>query len=497
MWWNDFLRMKRAEWGQKAAKLEYTQRLYEAAKVSEHRTIPRDTRSAKAVTEHTGDKLRRWGRYLDENLDIVTGIFDDLVINTVGGIQVEPLVTTTTGKEHKATNEQLAEDWAAWTEHPTIDGKFSFQKIINLMCRTYYRDGEVLNEHLLGKNYDHPNGIVPYSIRPIEPDYLPFDLNSDSITHGILYGGDGKETGFYLYKAHPGSSMYIYPTKDNTRFVDARQLTHVPFVKRLHAGRGVPIIHAIVTRLDDIKDLEESERIRARWAAMQIGAIVRNENFDGPSEENAAGNRVFDSDVGTIYDNFQVGEDLKMFESNTPNDKLPDHLKDQMRRVAAGSRSMYSNITRDYSTSYSAQRQELVTHVLYRYEAQKDFNGHMVRRAIWRNFVMAELAYNRIKLPKTIKESTLFNPVITVYPPPWIDPDKETNANINANGASLKPKAYIIREMGYDPRQVQAELERERERELKQQEQGQPNGQKQNPEQNNQPPGDTESDDGE
>ena len=44
-------------------------------------------------------------------------------------------------------------------------------------------------------------------------------------------------------------------------------MLHLAQRKRLHQLRGISLIHGVITRLSDIKDYEESERVAARIAA--------------------------------------------------------------------------------------------------------------------------------------------------------------------------------------------------------------------------------------
>lgn len=466
----EYLRKKKAQWAMEAARAEHVARLYEAAQPSENRSIPRDIRGPNSAIEAAGTSLRRWGRYLDENHDLVIGLIKDLVINTVGGLQLEPMGKSITGKVNgniQKFNDQLAEDWRIWCDHPTLDGRFNFQKSINLLCRSYYRDGEALERHYIGRSFDHPNELgLPYSFQPMEADFLPHGYNDDkaNILNGIQYNALDQETAFYLYKDHPGELNVAIQYFNNLVAVPADQITFIFHTNRLGAGRGISILHGVITRLDDLKDLEESERLRARFAASQVAAITRGPEYDG-DPTTANDNRAFIQGEGiTVFDQFGVGEKFDFFNSNTPNDKMPEHNRDQIKRIAAGTGGLASNIARDYSGTYSSQRQELVTHVLYKLDAQQDFIGHAIERrgAIWRNFLDAELQYNkRLSVPKTLDIRSLYNPLITVYPTPWIDPQKETEAFIKQNESGLTPKTYIMRSMGYNPRHVEQEFEKE------------------------------------
>ncbi|NHV87550.1 phage portal protein, partial [Escherichia coli] len=89
----------------------------------------------------------------------------------------------------------------------------------------------------------------------------------------------------------------------------------------LHQLRGISLLHGVITRLADIKDYEESERVAARIAAALSFYIKRGDGASGDeaefSEPGTARN--FDIAPGMIFDELRPGEDLGMVESNRPN----------------------------------------------------------------------------------------------------------------------------------------------------------------------------------
>ena len=134
---------------------------------------------------------------------------------------------------------------------------------------------------------------------------------------------------------------------------------HLGLFKRLHQLRGVSIFHGILTRLADIKDYEESERVAARIAAALAFYIKRGDASMYIMDDQAS-NREIPIAPGMTFDDLKPGEDVGMIESNRPNVHMVEFRNGQMKAVAAGSRVSYSSIARDYDGTYSSQRQELV-----------------------------------------------------------------------------------------------------------------------------------------
>ncbi|MFK5131516.1 phage portal protein, partial [Glaesserella parasuis] len=113
-------------------------------------------------------------------------------------------------------------------------------------------------------------------------------------------------------------------------------------------------------RLADLKDYEESERVAARIAAALTMYIKKGDPALFDPDDVSKENRYFDIAPGQVVDDLKPGEDIGLINSNRPNTNLESFRNGQLRATAAGTRSSYSSIARDYNGTYSSQRQELV-----------------------------------------------------------------------------------------------------------------------------------------
>ncbi|WP_441326508.1 phage portal protein [Klebsiella pneumoniae] len=93
-----------------------------------------------------GPSLREQARWLDNNHDLVIGIFDKLEERVVGksGIIVEP--------HPKLKNGKIAKSWrrisgrnGEWSIRPEVTHQFTRPMLERLMLRSWLRDGEVLH----------------------------------------------------------------------------------------------------------------------------------------------------------------------------------------------------------------------------------------------------------------------------------------------------------------------------------------------------------------
>ena len=442
------------------ARLQAAQRLYEAASISPSHPRRGRQHAADAVMDNAKGRLRDYARWLDENHDLAVGILDDLVANIIGtGVGVEPLAKRQSGAPLDSLNDQLRDLWQSFWRFPDVTQDTPGPELERLICRSWLRDGEVFVQHVTGRNNLRYPTAIPYLLEPLEADFVPFDLNSDTITHGVTKNQWGQPIGYYVYKAHPGNNR---TANLETKFIPFDRMAHLKFTRRLHQTRGVSLFHAVLNRLDDIKDYEESERIAARIAAAFTAYIRRNGDVEYPtaltdSLTGESTSRSFEMNPGMIFDNLLPGEDVGMIKSDRPNPGLETFRNAQLRAVASGTGTRFSSIAKNYNGSYSAQRQELIEGNLS-YRRLFTYLRDQFYLPVWSQFIGAAILANQLKLPRDINLESLYSPEFRQPALPWIDPAKEATAFEKFIAMGVKSRQQIIRDIGGDPRTVDAQL---------------------------------------
>ncbi len=444
-------------WAVARARNRLTLQAYDAATPTRLHKARREGRGADMAVMAAGKSLREQARWLDENHDLVIGILDKLEERVIGarGIQIEPQPLDRHGRLHKAFAGTLSQLWAEWSVRPEVTGMFTRPEVERLLLRSALRDGEVFTQLVRGniKGLVHSTP-VSLSIEMLEADFVPLELNTcvsgQRIRQGIVINTWGRPVGYRVYKNHPGEWL---PGYGEMKTIPASGMLHLAMRKRLHQLRGVSLLHGVITRLADIKDYEESERVAARIAA-SLGFFIRrgdatNYDPDRPGEERR---NHYDISPGMIYDDLAPGEDLGMVAPDRPNTHLNEYRNGQLRAVAAGTRGSYSSIARDYNGTYSAQRQELVESYEGYNVLQQWFVGQY-SRPVYRAWI-SMLEVSGIEIPADIDRSTLFNAVYMGPVMPWIDPVKESTAwkQIVRGGAGTE--AEWVRARGQSPQEV-------------------------------------------
>lgn len=441
-------------WSAARARKRNIAAAYEAAAPSRTHKAKKETRGANQSVFAAGKSLRDQARWLDENHDIVIGLLDKLEERVVGsrGIMVDPQPLNIDDTVNTEFADEIRKRWAIWSVKPEVTGRFTRPQAERLALRTWLRDGETFGQMLKGNvpGYTYLTD-TKFAIELLEPDFIPFQFSeiSKKIKQGIRLDSWGRPKGYQVLYDHPGESTGI---RFKTKEVLAENMMHLALVKRLHQVRGVSLLHGIIIRLADLKQYEESERVAARIAAA-LGFYIKKGNPDSyVAPQNEGKKREIEFSPGMTFDNLEMGEEVGMIESNNrPNPGLESFRNGQLRAVAAGSRSSYSSIARDYSGTYSSQRQELVESFEGYSVLQDEFVAQWAR-PVFRNWLQMELL--NMTIPKEIDRQSLFNAVYLAPVMPWIDPKKEAEGwKIQIRGGAATQTEWI-QARGKNPTEV-------------------------------------------
>jgi len=439
---------------------------YEAATPSRARPGKREGASGNVAVARGGRALRELARSLEQNHDLARGVLDVLVRNTVGtGIGVEPQPRMT-GRRAPINDDlawQLSQLWRDWCRRPEVTWQHDQGAAERLMARTWFRDGEVLAQRIKGAvpTLDHGTR-VPYSVEMLEPDMLPMDLNrqagpvTNAITMGVETNAWNRPVAFHVYKRHPGELMQIVTAADVKR-MPAEAMVHLKSIDRIGQLRGVSIFASVLTRLEDIKDYEESERVAAKIAASMAAMIVKGapELYEPPTtaDGDSEPSRTMRFRPGMVFDDLRPGERVETIDTSRPNPNALLWRQGQLRAVASGTNVSYSSAAKDYNGSYSSQRQELVEQWGAYQILSHEFISR-VTRVMYEDMVDMALAARLVTLPDGLDASTVKDAVFMAPQMPWIDPKKEVES-----WALLEDRAYasgpeIIRKRGANPMDV-------------------------------------------
>jgi lambda family phage portal protein len=433
---------------------------YEAGEPSRLRKFHRNRGAQNELILRGAAAIRTQARHLARNHDIARGALNTLVNNTVGaaGIGIEPQPLTRDGELHDDYARQLRDAWKTWSRTPEVTTRLPWPRLQRALARAWFRDGEVFAQILTGPvtGLRYP-GPVPLALEAFESDYIPFDLND--APRGLIQGFElnawGRPLAIHAIRREPAQPGGVrLAGQGNTHRIPWERLLHLASLDHIGQIRGMSVFASVITRLEDIKDYEESERVAAKIAAMLTAYIKKGTpDLYTDARDPAAAPRTVALNPGTIIDDLAPGEEVGMIDSRRPNPNLITFRQGQLRAVAAGLSASYSSISRDYNGTYSAQRQELVEQWIHYAVLCDEFTGEIVQPT-WEAFVRAAHLSGTIPIPPNLDPATAADALFVAQAMPWIDPIKEADAYARLLEIDAISKIEIIRRRGGNPADV-------------------------------------------
>ena len=426
---------------------------YEATQSSRLRKRARDHGDGNTVANGAQVPLRDMARSLDRNHDISRGILNVLVRNVVGanGIGVEPQPRDAQGNVLEGLAQQITDLYETWSRAPEVTGELNRARAEQLACRSWIRDGEALCQYVGGNvpGLTHAS-TVPFSLEYLESDMVPMDFNDPgrNIIQGVQANAWNRPVTYWVYKTHPGARLTAYP---ELKAVPTENIGHIKLIDRFGQRRGVSMFASVLSRLDDLKDYEESERIAAKIAASMAAFIKKGDaqSYETP----ASAERTMHFEPGMVFDSLVPGEDIGTIDSNRPNPNAVSWRDGQLRAVSAGTDVSYSSASKNYNGTYSAQRQELVEQwAAYQVLSQAFIDQHTAE--VYARFVGMCLTAGLIRVPRGVTFAGLTNALYIPPSMPWIDPAKEATAWEMQERNLWVPGTEIVRKLGRNPRDV-------------------------------------------
>lgn len=433
---------------------------YEAVETGRLRRRARDFGSGNTAMAGSGRNLRNFARHLDRNHDLSSGILDVLVRYVVGphGIGVEPQPLNPDGSINHTLATQLADLHREWAKTPEVTGEYNWARSEQLLCRSWLRDGDVFWQYVEGavKYFTHGSRI-PLSLELLESDFVPLDLDNPAINliQGVECDTWGKPQAYHVYLTHPGEVFAGWSMQ--MKRVTADRMGQLKFTKRIGQRRGESLFATVLTRLDDVKDYEESERVAAKVAASMAAYIKKGSPEDyGQAnsvngEPTAPPERHMSFQAGMIFDDLRPGEDVGTIDTNRPNADAVTWRAGQLRAIASGTHTNFSSIARTYEGSYSSQRQELVEGWAGYAVLSMHFVGACSAK-VYARFVSACVLAGLIKVPRGMTFEQLSHALYNAPQMPWIDPYKEAQAFDMLESRSYISGGEVVRKMGRNPR---------------------------------------------
>jgi len=415
-----------------------------------------------------GRTLRARARSLARS-DAYAAKFVSSVINNVGGpkpFTMRARIRKPRGQLDTVVNKRMEAEWRKFckAEECDVAGKMSMSAFHRAHLFQLATDGEFITRIYPGE------GRYGLRLQNLDIERLDSDRNETlgngrSIKCGIEMDRFGRPLAYYILKAHPGEQGLwggMQPPRDTTR-VPADQIIHFFIPHWPEQARGITMLHAAMLRLWHLGGFEEAAVVNARVGASKVAVIY---SADGANNETLAtgadsqGNLLDDTTPGQYW-NLPDGKQLGSWNPSFPDQAVEPFIRACLRGAAAGLGVAYHSFANDPSNvNYSTARVALLEERDYWMTLQELYAEHVCSKihAAW-------LAYG--SLTKAVPPEWSDERFSTVEWQgkrwSWVDPMKETSANVAAVDGKLTSRTRLLSEEGIDFEDILEEIAQENE----------------------------------
>jgi lambda family phage portal protein len=417
----------------------------------------------------SGTLLRNRAREAVRNQAYAGSACESFVANAVGcGIKPMPRV------DDPALKDAMQKLWLDWTDEADADGLTDFYGLQALAARSMFEAGEVFLRFRPRLPID--NLSVPLQLQMIEADQVPLNhnvigQNGRQIRCGIEFDAIGQRAAYWVMRSHPGDQTIAMPDTTPVR-VPATEMLHLYHPLRPGQIRGVPWITRSLVKLWLLDQYDDAELDRKKSAAMFAGFITKiapdadmlgeTENPD-PDDPHAG---LAELQPGT-FQALMPGEDIKFSEPADVGGSYEAFQYRNLSAVAAGMGIPYTQMTGDLrQANYSSLRAGLVEFRRRIEQFQHTTLVYQLCRPVRKRWMDEAVLSGALKIPNYRRDRRIVQQC-TWLPEAfdWVDPEKDTKAELLEIAGGLKSRSQAISERGDDIEQVDAERAADKKRE--------------------------------
>ncbi len=346
--------------------------------------------------------------------------------------------------------------WSEFVPLADASGLHSLYAQQSIAARAWFESGGCLLRFRPRNASD--NLPVDFQIELLEMDFL--DTQKTMITKSggfILFGVEfdaiGRRVAYWLFPDHPGEYTAGRRKGFVSKRVPATAVVHLFEADRPGQQLGVPMMHAVMEDIGNAAGFREAELLKQRISACFAGyrryAGDEPSAHEGNSKKTDLGNPTEMIEPGIIRQ-LDDNEEITFSEPKISGN-FAEFMRANSQSIAAGALSTYEKATGDLSgVNYSSIR-----------AGELDFRA-IIEQSRWHTFIPNFCAPVCRRFAEfALSKGFLVAPKVKDYTAPsfpWIDPEKEINAEIKAISFALKSHSESLRERGYDPAIVLKEV---------------------------------------
>jgi len=395
-------------------------------------------------------------RHVYRHGSIARSAVDSTIVGVIGsGVGFQSRADTDNGQ---AAVEAAWREWSA-AEHCDVAGRASLVDVMRQVLASYLVNGEALVLKHRGSDF----GRFGFQLQVLDPERLDANLNREMrggtfIEAGVEMDRLGRPVAYHVRESAGRLSPLVgLPSAKSIR-VPADNVIHMVRRDEPEQVRGLPWLAPVLPYLHHLDRYFEAAVVNARTGAANMGFLESDDNDD------IEGEVPVEVDPGAMIQ-LPAGVRFQGFNPGYPTGEFDPFVRSCLRTIAAGLGISYATLAGDLSdVNYSSIRQG----ALDERDTWRALQDRLVVEfcaPVFSEWLDAALLARAITARGTpfgvASRSVLDGAVWTPRRWQWVDPLKETNAQIAAIKAGLRSPSEIVREQGRDFDEVVAETARD------------------------------------
>lgn len=361
-------------------------------------------------------------------------------------------------------NKETETLWKMEKDQLDIRGIRTWRKLLAAMDWRKTIDGDIGILH----NFIDPVDSC-FKVQLIEADRI-HSRKFDYLDQGIEFDDYGKPLR-YFYSPRPKDQQDFAAQYADGTACDAKDFylcAHYS-TERIDMLRGTSMLLPLFNKLVDIEEIMDAYIQKIKNAAMMVWKSTMEQQLDGgglpwsaggdpiKSQEDGGKRRQYKLVAGAKID-LVTGEDLSVLESNEPNAVVEPFLKFSFRYMGGGIGMPLEYMLMDLGNLNYSSARALMEMAKRRFRCEQE-SLVVPASKIFKSWLAHKITTREIAVPDSVKRPDVHFWGLPAWP--YIDPQKEVQANGLAIGFGLTSRQRVLSEIGEDWDEIAEELAEE------------------------------------
>lgn len=421
------------------------------------------------------DTLRARSRQLHKDNDYAKKFQQLVGTNLVGpqGFRFESRVVMEDGTTPDTLARTAIESaWDRWGKRGSceVSGRLSLRELCLLLVKSAGRDGEYLARWVRGSQAGNPFGLA---LQVLDVNRIDTQLNRsaaegvNAILMGIEVDSYLRPVAYHLRPAMAGDVYHLARNPAPAQRIPADEILHGFVSDTPEQVRGVPWMHAAMTRLNNLGGYEEAAIIASRIGASKMGFFTSPDGTPEVLAQEGTGTaeQPYTTEAAPgQFDTLPQGYGFTPFDPAYPATMFGDFVKANLRGIASGLGVSYHSLANDLEgVNFSSIRSGTL----------EERDGWMLLQSwfidaflapVFAEWLRFALANGQCRMPNgsslpLAKFERFTEHAFQGRRWTWVDPKKDVEASILAMQAGLTSPQQVAAAMGQDLEDVLTQIQ--------------------------------------